>query len=227
MCVIWKSWGIPKPGCCFKPGCLQFLRRGALLRSFVPLLIFFCMLSGHPEELQSLPSRAYPSGPDPSEPLPPDLIRPRFWPDCDPIRTRNPPFQVRIWSESGQNRVQIRCTHLRLLVSLHLTAFGTPALGNFRKKRAGHPWHKKNTWKIVVSGVCSDIQQLEVQSVSSYHPPNKLLTLWATGGQPVNSQTFLCFSTSSFIVLFDGFLDCILIYEDPVLTPIPNPWIPY
>ena len=34
-----RELGVPKPGC-FKPGCLQFLRRSALLRPFV----LFCAL---------------------------------------------------------------------------------------------------------------------------------------------------------------------------------------
>ena len=33
---------------------------------------------------------------------------PIWTPDFDPIRTRNPPFQVRIESKSGQKRIQIR-----------------------------------------------------------------------------------------------------------------------
>ena len=47
------------------------------------------------EELQSLPSESYPSGPDP-------LWTPRpGGRDFDLIRTRNPPFHVQIGSKSG------------------------------------------------------------------------------------------------------------------------------
>ena len=48
-------------------------------------------------------SRTYPPDPNPSSQT---WFGPDFWPDFDPIRTRNPPFQVRIGS--GQNRVRIR-----------------------------------------------------------------------------------------------------------------------
>ena len=36
--------GVPKP-CCFKPGCLQLLRRSALMHFFAPLFALFCGLA--------------------------------------------------------------------------------------------------------------------------------------------------------------------------------------
>ena len=47
------------------------------------------------------PAGPTPLDPTPSEPLPPDLL-------LDPIRTRNLPFQVRVGSKSGRNRVRSR-----------------------------------------------------------------------------------------------------------------------
>ena len=70
-----------------------------------------------PEELKSIPSRTYPSRTRPRLNPSPRLIRTRFWPDFDLILTwfwtRNPPFQVRIGSKSGQIQVRIIWGRLR------------------------------------------------------------------------------------------------------------------
>ena len=52
------------------------------------------------------PTRTYPSGTDPPEPLCPDLIRTRFRPDSDLKRVISGPNQVEIRSKSGPNQVR-------------------------------------------------------------------------------------------------------------------------
>ena len=59
------------------------------------------MVQDFPEELQSLPSRTYLSGPDPLRTPPPG-------PDFDLILTRFGPEKADFGSESGQNQVKIR-----------------------------------------------------------------------------------------------------------------------
>ena len=83
-----------------------------------PFLVFFGLVVSYlvlqacisfysqdfPEELQSLPSRTYPSAPDPLRTPPPgpdsDPILTWFWPDSDPK------FRVKIRSKSGPNQVR-------------------------------------------------------------------------------------------------------------------------
>ena len=65
-------------------------------------IIFLCLwCQDFLEELQSLPSRTYPSEPDPSEPPPPP------GPNSDPILTRFGPEKADFRSESCQNQVKI------------------------------------------------------------------------------------------------------------------------